>query len=240
MQPLSHVRSNATSHWGDQNTISSRPKIAIKIAECIAEWAEIETVLGMFLGFLLHTSSKAALAMYAALENRAAQFRMLDAATKSELPSSHYDVISVLHTIYIRPAMRDRDRLAHWCWGHSPDLPNDLLISQPSDKTLGTFRANQLGKGTQLALPSDHSTIFVITEDDITRMLERFRKTKLLTLYAAGSVWTENTPQERAEHLQTLSNEPEIQKGLIRLNEARQKNRASQPLSPRPEPNSPA
>ena len=124
MQPLSRVRPNAATEWGNSNTISLRPKIAIKIAECIAEYSEIETALGMFLGFLLHTNPNTALAMYGSLENRAAQFKMLDAAAKADLPENHYAAISALQTVHIKPAMRARDRLAHWCWGHSDELPD--------------------------------------------------------------------------------------------------------------------
>lgn len=235
MQPLSRVKPNAVTHWGESNTMSSRPKIAIKVAECIAEWAEIETSLGMFLGFLLHTNANTALAIYASLENRSAQFRMLDAAAASELPSDHYDAISALHAVHIRPAMRERDRLAHWCWGYSDDLPNDLLLAQPSDKTRGGVRANEAGMGGIPTVRTDYTVIYVITEGDLTRILERLRKTKDLIMYAASSVWQQNTPRGRAERLQQLANEPAIQAALIRQREARQKNQAAQQPSPPPE-----
>jgi hypothetical protein len=172
--------------------------------------------------------------MYAGVETRTAQLRMLDAAAEAELEAQHYDVILTLQTVYIRPAMKERDKLAHWCWGHSPDLPDALLLTEPSNKTLGLYNANEIGRGALVDVPSRFTTIFVVKEPDLTRMLERFRKTNRLVTQASSTVWPRVTPQVRAEQLRLLSIEPEIQKGLIRLNEARQKNQASQPPSPAP------
>jgi len=203
--------------------MSLRPQIAAKIAECIAAWTEIETLLGLLLSFLLHATPKAALAMYAGVENRASQLRMLHAAASAELPKNHYDVIATLFTVYVRPAMRERDKFAHWCWGHSPELPDALLLTEPANKTLGLYRANELGKGRLVDVSSRFETIFVVKEADLGRVLDRFRKTELLIRRAASSVWSLNSSQERDAQLQDLSNDSEIQKGLSRLKETTKK-----------------
>jgi hypothetical protein len=75
------------------------------------------------------------------LENRAAQLRMLQAAAESKLTVEHNDVFVVILEKFIRPTMRLRDKMAHWCWGHSPLLPDDLLLVQPDEKTPRHFRA---------------------------------------------------------------------------------------------------
>jgi hypothetical protein len=80
MQPLSSVKSVALVHWGELNTIAMRPQLAVKVAQCIAAWSEIEALLGLFLSFLLHATPQAALGMYAGVGNRTSQFKMLDAA----------------------------------------------------------------------------------------------------------------------------------------------------------------
>jgi hypothetical protein len=201
MQPLSRVKPNAVTHWGDQNTISLRPQVAIKIAECIAAWTEIETLLGLFLSFLLHATPKAALAMYAGVENRAAQLRMLETAASAELPQDHYDVIATLFTAYVRPAMKERDKLAHWCWGHSPDLPDALLLTEPANKTHGLYRANEIGRGALADIPTLFGAIYVVREGDLVRRLDRFRKTEMLIRVAGATVWSLVAPQERAAKL---------------------------------------
>ena len=68
-----------------------RAKVAVKVAQYIAEWSEIESLLGLFLALLLHANQKAVLAMYAGIENRAAQLRMIDSAAGAVLPPDHYD-----------------------------------------------------------------------------------------------------------------------------------------------------
>src|SRR5258705_13051458 len=45
MQPLSRIRPNTTMmSFGLDATMVLRPQIAVSIAECIAEWADIETM----------------------------------------------------------------------------------------------------------------------------------------------------------------------------------------------------
>ena len=76
MQPLSCVHRDAHVLFGHDNTMASRPQAAICVAECIAEWSNVEGMLGILLSFLLHAKAKTAMRMYTALENRAAQLRM--------------------------------------------------------------------------------------------------------------------------------------------------------------------
>jgi hypothetical protein len=114
MQPLSRVKPDAITDWGDPTSMTKRPTLAAKVARSIAQWSEIELHLGAFLGLLLHTNQDAAVAMYSGLENRSAQLRMILSAAKASVPPEHFDVLSVLFSAVIRPAMRERDKLAHW------------------------------------------------------------------------------------------------------------------------------
>jgi len=74
-------------------------------------------------------------------------------------------------------------------------------------------------------------------DDDLNRMIERSRAAKTHLRIGMSTIWDHNSPQQRAEYLQQLSNVPEIRAGLIRLNEARQKSRATQPPSLPPNQN---
>jgi hypothetical protein len=243
MQPLSRVNVHATSVWGTLAKLESRPQAAIKVAECIAAWSTVEVSLATFLGFLMHNSQKASLAMFTSVENRAAQLRLVEGAAKQILSPTHYDVISVLLTAIIRPVMKERDKLAHWCWGVSDKLPNDLLIMRPSDlidgyvaQALAATRRNPdpILTGRILEkLPE----IYVVTPDDLNRLLGRITKAEKSVRIATGSVWNKGSKKERAECLQLLSSEPEIQAGLARLASGRQKNQATQPPSPPPDQN---
>jgi hypothetical protein len=235
MQPLSKVRPDAIVTWGAIDTITSRPKVAVRVAECIAEWADIETMLGLFLGLLLNSDSKAALAMYSSVENRSSQRKMIMAAGESKLDADHFDVLSAVMTASVAPVMRARDKLAHWCWANSDDLPNDLLLSEPSEKMTSHFIAIHRDQHVP-AGDFDTSKVFVITEAYLKRLAEQLREAKSNVTELAATVWEVYTPAKRAEYLRQLSNRPLVREALARLREARQKNQATQQPSPPPDP----
>src|SRR5262245_56701695 len=123
MQPLSRFGTGIHCEFGESDIITSRPKVAVRIAECIAEWTEIRTLIGLLLALLLDADAKAALAMYGARENRTTQQRMLTAAAQHKMRRDEYDVLEAILAVHIRPAAKDRDKLAHWCSGRSPKFP---------------------------------------------------------------------------------------------------------------------
>ena len=208
--------------------MSKRPELAAKVAQCISQWSEVEIHLGAFLGLLLHANQKAAVAMYAGLENRSAQIRLITLAAEASLPLEHFDVISALIQKVIRPAMRERDRLAHWTWGYSQDVPDALLISEPARTLMSLMRALKEQPGIDYAaVPSAFDQIFVIRESDLDGILKRSTEAKYYVRLAMATVWEANRQQERDLHLRELSNVPRIREGLDRLARDRQKTQAS-------------
>jgi hypothetical protein len=91
----SNVCNWAGTNWGSNPVMLLRPSVAVRVAQYIAEWSEVESLLGLFLGLLLHTNQKAALAIYSGLENRSAQLRTITSAAKAILPAHHFEVISM-------------------------------------------------------------------------------------------------------------------------------------------------
>ena len=233
MQPLSRVKPNAVTLWGMHDTMAKRPKLAVMIAHCITQWSEVEIHLGALLTIILHANEKAAMAMYAGVENRAAQLRLIDAAAEASLPTEHYSVISMLLTTIVRPATKERDRLAHWVWGYTDELPDALLIAEPEHtlKSLMEVLNNQ-HKSPGKDVPVNFDKIHVVREGDLIRTLKRFWIAKDNIRLAMGTAWELNTPTTRAELLRQLSNVPEIRAGLIRQAEARQKTQATPQPSP--------
>ncbi len=236
MQPLSRVKPTAITNWGQHDTMARRSKLGAMIAHCIAQWSEVEIHLGALLAFILHANEKAAVAMYAGVENRAAQLRLINSAAKASLPKDHYEAISALLVSIVKPAMKERDKLAHWTWGYSDELPDALLLADVQN-TLGSLMMalrNQRGpRGTDV--PTSFDTIYVVREADLAGILKRSFAAKDHVRLAMGSVWESNTPLQRGELLQRLSNVPQIRSALDRA--ANRKNQEAPPLSPRPEPN---
>jgi hypothetical protein len=229
MQPLSRVKPDSISSWGDPETMSLRPDLAAKVARCVSQWSEIELHLGAFLGFLLHAHPRAAWAMYTKVENRAAQLRMITAAAEASVPADHFDVLSVLISSILRPVMRERDKLAHWAWGHSDQLPDALLISEPAETLDGLMRVLKLYPGIEKAgVATNFDQIFVIRQPDLDAMIRRSMMAKVHLRIAMGTVWEDNSAQERARLLRQLSNVLQIREGLSRLNADRQKKQATE------------
>jgi hypothetical protein len=226
MQPLSRVRQDAHVHFGRDDTISSRPKLAIKIAECITDWAGIESMLALSVGMLLQSQAGTALAIYGSVESRAAQLRMLRAAAESKFPPPVLDLFSAILDGSIIPCMKIRDKLAHWCWGYSDQLPDDLLLMHPNNKTLAHYSA--------LSKPVDinRDDVFVVTEKYLTGVRKQIKDAQD---YYTGFVTSHDASihEIRRTHIfAKLLKVPLIRKGVDRRMASREKLRGVPPLLP--------
>jgi hypothetical protein len=210
MQPLSRVRKNAIVRFGSDDVMTKCPAVATRIADCISAWTNIESFFGLFLGLALHSKPNTTLKMYMALENRAAQLRLIESVAQSELSKEQFDVFAILMEKYLRPVMKSRDKLAHWCWGYSPDLPNDLLLISPDEFLLYHYESIHKGRADM-----DDDIIFVITEKYLTRLRRDMRTAGgffAMLMKAIGPIGTK-VPQD-ATALDRLSSHPEIAKHL--------------------------
>jgi hypothetical protein len=198
MQPLSRVKPDAATDWGDPTTMARRPELAAKVARCVALWSEIEIHLGAFLGLLLHANQKAAIAMYSGVENRAAQLRLITCAAEASVPPEHFDVFSILISGIIRPAMKERAKLAHWAWGFSDDLPDALLISEPADTLDSLMQALTSQPGIEkAAVRTNFDTIYVVRDGDLEGIANRSIAAKTHLRMAMSTIWDFNAPQAR-------------------------------------------
>jgi hypothetical protein len=185
---------------------------------------------------VLNADSKAALAMFAAVENRNAQRSMLMAAAAAKLDQSDIDLLATVLSAAVKPVMTERDKLAHWAWGFSTDIPNALLLQRPEYKMALHFQAIHI-RVKNPEIPFDPDKIFVVTEDYLAKLADRIRAAKDRVTQFMACIWQENTPEQRAEWRRRLSNEPLIRAALDRQSEARRKNQEAQQPSRQPKPN---
>jgi len=232
MQPLSRVSSTATVSFGQIDTMTSRPEIALRIADCISKWADIETMLAILLSLLLNAEEQPILAMYAALENRTSQLRALTAAAKSKLPPHEFEIFEVLRLRFVRPVMKERDRLAHWCWGYSGEIPDALLLTEPNEKVLVHIKV--IDKAPSPIL--DRGKIFVVKAPDLDRTLARLATTTDYLSKFMGAMWPKNPSVLRGPLLQRLCNEPHFRSALDRHRASRCKSQSACPPSPESTP----
>jgi hypothetical protein len=217
MQPLSKVRPDFVNiSFGQDVPLAREPKIAIQVAECIAKWADAESLLGFLLGLLLGADAKGVLAMYASVENRAAQMRMITAAAKEKLEPAHFAIFEALMVKIIRPAMRERDKLAHWCWGFLPEVPGMLLLMEPDEKTMMHY----LHYSPPRVVVFDKSKVFVVKEGDINRILRRLiGATDQLVLFTTA---VKDPGATQNQLLEKLRREPRIREFLDRRKESQE------------------
>jgi hypothetical protein len=167
------------------------------------------------------------------VESSAAQRQMILAAAKAKVSPSQFDVLSVMMSAAISPAMKERNKLAHWCWGYSPELSDCLLLCKPDHKMVLHLQAVNVRRMAP-EVPFDASSIFVVTESDVSRLADRLRTAKQYVSLFMAAVWKANSPEVRERFFLQLSNEPPIREALERSNENHRKNPATQQPSPPP------
>ena len=206
-----------------------RPILAAKVAQCISEFSNIETMLPVVLAFLLSADAETAIAMFGSLENRAAQLRLLNTAAEKILDEDHFDCWTVLLAKFIKPVMNERDRFAHWAWGYSPDLPDALLLAKPIEKARAQWEATSPPKPPIIA----RNKVYVFNASDFDRAIGRLNDSADLLEAFMKSIWPEPSGPERVLYHQALRNEPRFHELLLAhkaQKNAQQSQSPSQPL----------
>src|SRR5262249_11216514 len=110
-----------------------------------------------------------------------------------------------------------RDRLAHWLWGHSDDLPDALLFTEPAIGLESLMRAISTQPGIErAAVPFDYAHVYVVREPDLDGMISRSVNAKFYLRLAMSTVWDHNSAQERSQYLSQLSDVPQVRSALDR------------------------
>jgi hypothetical protein len=212
MQPLSRVVPESKMVGLDiwpRDAMVQRPKVAVLVAEAIAEWAQVECSVGVILAVILETEAQTALAMFSALTSSNNQMTIVEAAAKAKLTKADSDLLSALLKI-ARRAAKERHKLAHWCWALAYELPEALLLIDPD--YLGTLIANMNGYHDALA-PVDRTRIFVLKETDAKRIVEKISESKELANRVL-IVFLAQDRQKRAELREKLCDEHPIRTAL--------------------------
>jgi hypothetical protein len=93
-------------------------------------WSEVELQLGTMMVAFLGESATPTVAIYLDLLAFRTRIAALEAAAKNTLIYEHHEIFKALVTI-TRSAAKQRDKLAHWIWTCSSQLPDALLLIDP-------------------------------------------------------------------------------------------------------------
>jgi len=133
-QPLSRVRPSATIILGNagDRPLARHPELAVLAIEAIASWSNVESfMLSLFIQLMGGNDSMAA-SVYLALEAQSAKNAGISTAAEIALQGREQE-LSVLRAILsiTKTNEKERNKLAHWAWGDSPDIPDALLLVNP-------------------------------------------------------------------------------------------------------------
>lgn len=135
-QPLSRVTSNASvylSNSGDY-LFNTKPELAIGAMTVISAWSTLESFLSGVLIRMLGPKAPPAIAMFSSLTSASAKRTAVRAAAKTVLEDKVYTEFATILEM-IKTAAKDRNKIAHWIWGHSPQIPDGLLLCHPETMT---------------------------------------------------------------------------------------------------------
>lgn len=133
-QPLYRVNPNASIIIGNagDRPLLRHPELAALAAEAIASWANVESFMLKLFVEMFAGNEALATNIFLSLSNQSAKNDAIRAAADSffENGSDQLAVFRALLAIS-KTNEKDRNKLAHWTWGDSPNLPDALLLIDP-------------------------------------------------------------------------------------------------------------
>lgn len=132
-QPLSKHGPLKSLSIGNNSDSPSRhrPELALLAMQVIAEWSILESFMAGLLVKMLGANPGPAAAMYSSLTGGAAQraaFRAI--ADVSINDESVRNVFEATLSTYSSLSVQ-RNKIVHWTWGHSDDIPDGVLLANP-------------------------------------------------------------------------------------------------------------
>lgn len=208
------------------NIMDLAPEIGKLVAEAIAQWSEMEYLQGSTLAMIIDAEPQTAVAMYLSLSAAHARESLLDSAARTKLSVREYDVFCAVMA-HVKSVSTQRNKLAHWCWATSPDIPpNTLLLMDPVCKI--HLQVGVMAAPVRLDLPDPGDVLFVRT-DDVKRIVRDIVQARNYLGRISGYLWKANPPSKRVELRQSLSNEPAIRQFLENLENGRAKKNSKSP-----------
>lgn len=236
-QPYSKVRTRGKVHLGksDQHPFDRHPILAVKAMRVIADWAKLENRVGYVLVTMLGTNPAPAAAMFGALTSNAAQTAAMRAVADLVLGEAEKELFEALMSLF-SSAAKERNKIAHWIWGHADNLENELLLFDPvvllnynvilTEFLFSSAPFTLLASAHKIPpFPDDKVLVYTATDFEnlstrIVRLTEHFQQfDKLLVPHG-------NVPAYDA-----LCAEPEVQEVLARRRGRQRTEQEAQPQS---------
>jgi hypothetical protein len=177
----------------DAGVLHREPELAALVGESVAKWAAIEHSLGNILVEILGSHITPGLAMFSVLTSASAQLDTIKAAANVTLQGEALDAFHATINV-VQSAQKQRNRLVHWLWGQSPQVPNALLLTDPTyirNKRVEVDQFHREDARQRVAEMSreemrelhafDHTKIYVYRKGDLERINRDLDEARAIT-----------------------------------------------------------
>ncbi|WP_147306420.1 hypothetical protein [Methylovirgula sp. 4M-Z18] len=213
----SHSKAHATFGVG---YVEDRPRAAAIIARIITAWADIEIQCARLLAELMGTNIPAAAAVFASLKSSRAQSDALDAAAKTVLEDRDYELFAA-HMARRASLEKERNDLAHGCFGVSVAIPNDIIWVSQVDFIAFTAAVDH----DPLAMSTFRQKQFVYELGTLERIAQEIEEFYNQLGSFRGYLFARRDQfggaQFRAQRYHQLCSQPHIQQALDRIRTAK-------------------
>lgn len=220
-QPLTKRYPKAKPTFGP-GFLEDRPKAAALVARCIALWTDVERAEARLLATMLKTNTEPAIALFLTLQSSRIQFAALNAVATVVLNEDDYKLFSALMK-YCASVEKDRNALAHGCFGGSPEIVEGVAWIEPRYLTEHTVRAN-VASASDDAMASVRGKTFVYELGDletIARDIENVHNQLTFFIGYLVSPYLDPpmTDEWRAQRYRELCAEPRVAQALAAFQE---------------------
>lgn len=133
--------------------------------------AYLSTMLVSFLG----ASAKPSFAMFEAI-HQTARNQALRAAAKVHLSQEDNEIFATLLSL-VKPEDTHRNRIAHWLWAYSDDIPDGLLLIDPGANFEFVVRMTEkIETGNRAEADLDRSRVLVYKMADLQEIIARYKR----------------------------------------------------------------
>lgn len=252
-QPVSSLGRKIGIHIGNNVDSPSvhRPNLALAAMNVVAEWSILESFFSDLFMQMLGANPRPAAAMYYALSGEASKKAALRAIAQTVLSMEEQDVFEAILSLFTSVA-KDRNKIAHWIWGYSSDLPDAVLLWDPAAKANWDIayheyqhaserfvRDGREGKQPDSATdptPPKFSTdgIYIFRARDFSDISSRVQRLMGFVTSFRFVLMRSHPVNEDGEVFAQLSSEPEVRAFLDRLDQRRKTAQATHQQPPEP------
>ena len=132
MKTLAQVNSKANYSFDPVDVASCPPEVLSRVTRCISIWSMIEAFTASVALYAVKGDIRVAMEMYASIKSSGAANAALNTAVRMGLEPKYGELFNAIATLSGELAS-ERHKLAHWGMGYSRDIPNAILLLNPTD-----------------------------------------------------------------------------------------------------------